>query len=292
MIQGGRRSAPWLGPRGDARMLSILGRPGRLCDGRSRRELLQIGTLGLFGLGLPQLLKGRAVAREEAAGEPAARERRPRLRSGAVRHLAVPPGRPEPHRPLGSQAGRPVVDPRRVPRDRHERAGGLPRRGPAAAGPACRQVRPGPLARLQPQGAGQPRRGDLHAADRPRPDQLHPHRAGRAAVARRPPFRRLGGREVPPLRGRGPQLRRALQSGEGKRVHRSRPVRRPAGERLRPLHEVRRPHRHAPARGVHAAAGRDPGPAPGAARPPRGRLGRATTSAPRTSTRSTAGRSR
>ena len=268
-------------------MLSILGRPGRLCDGRSRRELLQIGTLGLFGLGLPQLLKGQAMARDGGRGRA-----RPRLRSGAVRHLAVPPGRPEPHRPLGPQAGRPVVDPRRVPRDRHERARGLPRRGPAAAGPACRQVRAGPLARLQPQGAGQPRRGDLHAADRPRPDQLHPHRPGRAAVARRPPFRRLGGREVPPLRGRGPQLRRALQPGQGKRVHRSRPVRRPAGERLRPLHEVRRPHRPAPARGVHAAAGRDPGAAPGAARPPRGRVGRATTSAPRTSTRSTAGRSR
>lgn len=49
-------------------MLSILGRPGRLCDGRSRRELLQIGTLGLFGLGLPQFLKGQAAARDEAAG--------------------------------------------------------------------------------------------------------------------------------------------------------------------------------------------------------------------------------
>ena len=40
-------------------MISILDRPGRLCDGWSRRELLQIGTLGLFGLGLPRFLQAR-----------------------------------------------------------------------------------------------------------------------------------------------------------------------------------------------------------------------------------------
>ncbi|WP_406694955.1 DUF1501 domain-containing protein [Singulisphaera sp. Ch08] len=51
-------------------MLSILDRPGRLCDGWSRRELLQIGTLGLFGLGLPQLLKGEERARAKRGGEP------------------------------------------------------------------------------------------------------------------------------------------------------------------------------------------------------------------------------
>ena len=55
---------------GEADVLSILTRPGRLCDGLSRRELIQIGTLGLFGLGLPQLLKGQALARDQAASEP------------------------------------------------------------------------------------------------------------------------------------------------------------------------------------------------------------------------------
>src|SRR5437879_6580003 len=51
-------------------MLSILGRPGRLCDGWSRREFLQIGSLDLFGLGLPQFLKRQALSRNLAAGEP------------------------------------------------------------------------------------------------------------------------------------------------------------------------------------------------------------------------------
>src|SRR5438552_10507568 len=51
-------------------MLSILGRTGRLCDGWSRRELLQIGTLGLFGLGLPQFLRRQALAQDAVAGQP------------------------------------------------------------------------------------------------------------------------------------------------------------------------------------------------------------------------------
>jgi hypothetical protein len=38
-------------------MLSILGRPGRLCDGPSRRELLTVGSLSLIGLGLPHVLR-------------------------------------------------------------------------------------------------------------------------------------------------------------------------------------------------------------------------------------------
>ena len=42
-------------------MLSILGRPGRLCDGPSRRELLAVGSLSLIGLGLPRLLHAEAA---------------------------------------------------------------------------------------------------------------------------------------------------------------------------------------------------------------------------------------
>jgi hypothetical protein len=41
-------------------MLSILGRPGRLCDGMTRRELLTIGALGIGGLALPDLLRAEA----------------------------------------------------------------------------------------------------------------------------------------------------------------------------------------------------------------------------------------
>jgi hypothetical protein len=36
--------------------------PPRKCDGSSRREFLQVGTLGLFGLTLPDLLRARAAA--------------------------------------------------------------------------------------------------------------------------------------------------------------------------------------------------------------------------------------
>jgi hypothetical protein len=47
-------------------MLSLLrAHPARRkCDGSSRREFLQVGTLGLFGLTLPQLLQARATASE------------------------------------------------------------------------------------------------------------------------------------------------------------------------------------------------------------------------------------
>jgi hypothetical protein len=45
-------------------MITIPGSPSRLCDGRSRREFLQIGGLGMAGLALPALFRARA----EAAG--------------------------------------------------------------------------------------------------------------------------------------------------------------------------------------------------------------------------------
>jgi hypothetical protein len=47
-------------------MLNLLRekQPRRKCDGSSRREFLQVGTLGLFGLTLPELLRARAAAAE------------------------------------------------------------------------------------------------------------------------------------------------------------------------------------------------------------------------------------
>jgi hypothetical protein len=51
-------------------MLKILGRTGCLCGRLSRRELLQVGTLGLFGVSLPQLLKTQALARASSPSAP------------------------------------------------------------------------------------------------------------------------------------------------------------------------------------------------------------------------------
>src|SRR5262245_47607298 len=46
-------------------MLSILARPGRLCDAPSRRELLTVGAAGLAGLSLPDFLRGRSAQRRD-----------------------------------------------------------------------------------------------------------------------------------------------------------------------------------------------------------------------------------
>src|SRR5262245_24385185 len=59
-------------PKGQT-MLSILGKPSRLCDSVGRRELLTVGSVGLLGLTLPHVLRSEAAAREvPAAGTPAA----------------------------------------------------------------------------------------------------------------------------------------------------------------------------------------------------------------------------
>ncbi|HEX7448982.1 MAG TPA: DUF1501 domain-containing protein, partial [Pirellulales bacterium] len=52
-------------------MLQIHGKGGRLCDGITRREILRAGSLGLMGLGLPELMRARAAA--SAGGPPKAR---------------------------------------------------------------------------------------------------------------------------------------------------------------------------------------------------------------------------
>ncbi|MBT4866329.1 MAG: DUF1501 domain-containing protein [Planctomycetaceae bacterium] len=46
-------------------MFSIFGRSARMCDSWSRRELLTMGGLSLFGLGLPELLTQRAAAKPQ-----------------------------------------------------------------------------------------------------------------------------------------------------------------------------------------------------------------------------------
>ena len=49
-------------------MLRVLGRGSKLCDGVSRRELLQAGALSTLGLTLPQFLHDRAAAAGPPAG--------------------------------------------------------------------------------------------------------------------------------------------------------------------------------------------------------------------------------
>ena len=43
-------------------MLELIGQPQRTCAGLSRRSLLRIGSLGIGGLSLPNLLRLRSAA--------------------------------------------------------------------------------------------------------------------------------------------------------------------------------------------------------------------------------------
>src|SRR5262245_32204581 len=43
-------------------MLRVLGSPQRLCDGLTRRDLLQVGSAAFGGLGLSHLLQAKAAA--------------------------------------------------------------------------------------------------------------------------------------------------------------------------------------------------------------------------------------
>ena len=44
-------------------MLRILGTPRTLCDGLTRRDLLQVGALGPLGVGLEDVLAAESVGR-------------------------------------------------------------------------------------------------------------------------------------------------------------------------------------------------------------------------------------
>ncbi|MDA0834244.1 MAG: DUF1501 domain-containing protein [Planctomycetota bacterium] len=50
-------------------MWSLSGRPYKMCDGYTRRELLQIGGLGTLGLSLPSLLRAQQISRDEIPPE-------------------------------------------------------------------------------------------------------------------------------------------------------------------------------------------------------------------------------
>ncbi|HEY1066833.1 MAG TPA: DUF1501 domain-containing protein, partial [Pirellulales bacterium] len=49
-------------------MLVVPGRPGRLCDSPSRREILRVGGSAMLGLSLGQFLERQALANETVGG--------------------------------------------------------------------------------------------------------------------------------------------------------------------------------------------------------------------------------
>ena len=119
-------------------MITIPGAAASLCDGPSRRDFLRFGGTGILGLSLPQFLQIQARAAELTAGTVGANRREDRpdgVRQGEERHPGLPPGRAEPHRPVGPQARRPRQRPRRIQADRHQDAGPLLRRAHAEARP-------------------------------------------------------------------------------------------------------------------------------------------------------------
>ena len=79
------------------------------CDGITRRDFLQAGTLGAIGLSLPQF---NALARRGRGGQG---QGRPRV------HHDLQSRRAEPDRHLGPEAGRAARDSRAVQADQHQR---------------------------------------------------------------------------------------------------------------------------------------------------------------------------
>ena len=142
-------------------MLTLPGRPYRLCDRLTRRSFLRIGGLALGGLSLPQLLRRSRIRRHPIA---------------QVRHHGLPVGRPAASGHGGSQARRARRDSRRVQADRHQRSRHRDLRAAAAPGrPDGPPGRPSFRGRLGGAARGFP----VH--DRP---TAGPAAAGRLAVAR------------------------------------------------------------------------------------------------------------
>ncbi len=76
-------------------MLRILGNPKRLCDGVVRRDLLQIGGLGAFGLGLADFLRWSEAAADDSGSRSAAKS--PGFGKAKSCILLIPYGSPPQH---------------------------------------------------------------------------------------------------------------------------------------------------------------------------------------------------
>ena len=252
-------------------MLKIPGESARDCDGLTRRSFLQVGTLGLGGLALPEFFRIRAEGADRGVG---------RI-GGAQRSVILfwLSGGPGPHGDLGPQARRPRPVPRAVRRRSPRALPGvhfgelLPEQAEAdgsAGGPPDRQPRHGRPHQGQPldahrlrgprlQRAGQPTSSDGRRWDRWWPALRGGDRPGM------PPYV-----AVPHLRGGTDNLFHyaAYLGGGGQPVHRRvRPERRevpgpepdPAPRRLvrpprGPPPDARRLDRPPPRRRRQAAA--------------------------------------
>ncbi|MEZ5354310.1 MAG: DUF1501 domain-containing protein, partial [Bryobacteraceae bacterium] len=79
-------------------MLSIPGRPGRTCDGWSRRELIRAGGLSLLGLSLPDFLRTEAraaAARADTKIQPKAKQVVMIFLQGGPSHIDIWDPKPE-----------------------------------------------------------------------------------------------------------------------------------------------------------------------------------------------------
>ena len=168
-------------------MLVVPGSPGKdTCDGVTRRDLLRVGGSAILGLSLADLfrLAGPGQRKSEAG--------RPRLRQGQERHPHLPPGRPQPPRPVGPQGQRAGQRPQRLQGHRHQAA----RR---ASSPNCCRSWPqvndkfthDPLDELHARRAVQPHRRHLPDADRLHGRQGQPVGPARTAQPQGLPQRRL-----------------------------------------------------------------------------------------------------
>jgi len=79
-------------------MLSIPGKPGRTCDGWSRRELMRVGGLSLLGVSLPDVLRMEAKAapaRTESKIQPRAKQVVMIFLQGGPSHIDIWDPKPE-----------------------------------------------------------------------------------------------------------------------------------------------------------------------------------------------------
>ena len=182
------------------------------CEGFHRRDFLRVGAAGLLGLGLADALRAEALAgRDRRAKKPA---------TGVIQIWLS--GRPGDDRHVGPQARRPRGDPRRVPPDRHGRAGGLDLRAHAGAGEGHGPLRPGPFA------------GPHDHAPTGRARPTWPRATGRAPALEYPALGSLAARLLPPRRGVPPYVTfAALRDGASGRRARATSARRSARSRSR-----------------------------------------------------------
>ena len=199
-------------------MLTFTGK-GRTstCDGVTRRDFLQAGTLGAIGFGLPQWFAA------QAAGAVKPGRRRPRV------HHDLQPRRTEQHGPLGHEARRARRGAGTVQADRDRVAGDPVLRDPAAA----RQDRRQALARAvgPSQRRGGARCGLADDADRPAVHRRRQHAA-----------HRVGGQLSRRAEDRPAAVRRAARAdGPRRRQLAQRAGRRLSGQGTRPVLAQRRP---------------------------------------------------